>query len=230
VTAPDHRDTLDIAPGQFAGDWIPQGKDTTLRGGHHTALLTPEACSTFGDDMLADVLAIKQELIRILRLSVNPGDDPSKAIGQVPLKAVLAGHSSLSGCDLQQLRCSAGAGSDILSKHVFSTLPRTALDAVMLTHAESALLDLATSHIAKCTSSIQALEHGHWRSYRWEGRRWNDDDFTDVRRSLGTESPWRHGGSITQGHYATAEVVLGEHNWTAENIRTAITKSGITRQ
>jgi hypothetical protein len=39
----------------------------------------PRRARCSGDDMLADALAIKQELIRILRLSVNPGDDPSKA-------------------------------------------------------------------------------------------------------------------------------------------------------
>jgi hypothetical protein len=138
--------------------------------------------------MLADVLTIKQQLISILRQLAKPGDDPGKAIGHRPRKAILAGHCL--SCDLQQLHCSAGAGSDILSKDVCSTLPSTALDAViLLTHAESALLDLETSHITKCTSSIGALEHCHRRSQRWEGRCSNDDDFFDVRRSLGIDSP-----------------------------------------
>jgi hypothetical protein len=60
--------------------------------------------------MLADVLTLKQELISILRQLANPGDDPSKAFGQSPRKAVLIGRSL--GCDLQQLHCSAGAASD----------------------------------------------------------------------------------------------------------------------
>jgi hypothetical protein len=80
------------------------------------------------------------------------------------------------------------------------------LDAVMLKHAEPGLLDSATSHIAKCTSSIQALEHRHRRSPRWKGRCSDDDDFLDVRRSLETDSPWRDGGSFIQGTYATSKL------------------------
>jgi hypothetical protein len=73
-----------------------------------------------------------QAPISILRQLVLPGDDPSKAIGQVPRQVVLAGQS-LSG-DLQQLHCSPGSDFDILSKSVliFTTPPTTALHAVTL--------------------------------------------------------------------------------------------------
>jgi hypothetical protein len=72
---------------------------------------------------------------------------------------------------------------------------------------------------------MQALEHRHRRSQRWKGRCSSDNDFPDVWRSqLGTDSPWRDDGSITQGTYATAEVALAEHEETVENNRAAITK------
>jgi hypothetical protein len=98
--------------------------------------------------MLADVLTLKQELISILRQLANPGYDPSKAIAQNPRKAVLTGHSLgchtvvarnvhlgpilttknahfarlPRGCDLQQLRCSAGAASDPEQRCVVNAL------------------------------------------------------------------------------------------------------------
>jgi hypothetical protein len=83
----------------------------------------------FGCDMLADVLVIVQELISILRQLANPGDDPSRVIGQFPRKVVLAGQSL--GGDLQQLQRSPAFEFDILSKSVlFTTPPTTASHAV----------------------------------------------------------------------------------------------------
>jgi hypothetical protein len=81
----------------------------------------------------------------------------------------------------------------------------------MLKHAEPGLLDSATSHIAKCTSSMQVLEHRYRRSQCWTGRCSDDDGFPDVRRSLGPDSRWQDGGSVAQGTYATADAALREH-------------------
>jgi hypothetical protein len=133
VTILDTRDIIDVAPGRFAYDWIAKTKtyhyvvDVTRRPSERM-----RTC-LFGDDMFADVSAIKRDIVSVLQRAAHPPYDPSRVTGLGPRKVILVGHSV--HIDLLQLFRSPGLELDLYSKDVFLTKPAMVFDTFMLTNS-----------------------------------------------------------------------------------------------
>jgi len=131
VTILDTRDIINVAPGPFAYNWISETKtyhyvvDVTRRPSDRM-----RAC-LFGDDMFADVSAVKRDIVSVLQQAAHPPYQPNRITGHGPRKVILVGHSV--HADLLQLYRSPGLELDLCSKDVFLTKPAMVFDTFMLT-------------------------------------------------------------------------------------------------